>query len=191
MRATLRRVIGDWQKLDPPPALWQLDQLNKERDEAIANGEKALKFVEGAIPEMESLRARRTAEKYARQRWQANYDLVLAQLYKFRFMLRDYVAVLRQTRTAGLPKPRPDQRFNEYRILYNTALTQPHTGLRGVREWEQAKAAFDEVQKTYEGTPWAEAAKFEKMTMAPITIFPALNVMDSVNERTEPLPPRS
>jgi len=191
MRATLRRVIDDWRKADPPPTLWQFDQLKKERDEAIARGEKALKFVEAAIPEMEVLRARRAAEKYARERWQANYDLVLAELYKFRFMLRDYVAVLRETRTAGFPKPRPDQRFNHYRILYNTTLTQPHTGARGTREWEQAKAAFDEIQKTYYGTPWAEAAKFGKTTMAPITIFPAFDVTGTWHEGTGKVPPKS
>jgi formylglycine-generating enzyme required for sulfatase activity len=176
LRTTIRKVIDEWTKFDPPPSLYKLDQLKAECEEAITKGEKALKFVEGAIDEMEGLRVRRSTERFARQRWQANYDLVLAELYKFRFMLRDYVAVLRDTRTNGFPKSKPGDKFNYYRILYDTNLKEPHTGPRGVKEWEQAKKAFDQVISDYAGTPWAEVAKFEKQATAPISISPSYDV---------------
>jgi hypothetical protein len=184
MRTTMRKIVAEWRGVDPPASLWQLDRLKKERDEAIAKGEKALKFAETAISEMEMLRSYRASDKFAKQRWQANFDLLLAELYKFRFMVRDYVAVLRSTKTAGFPKPRPDQRFNHYRILYSRALKDPHTGQRGMREWEQARKAFGQVIADYDGTPWAEMARFEMLTMAPITIFPSFDVQAPREERT-------
>jgi tetratricopeptide (TPR) repeat protein len=178
LRMTMRKVIDGWKQMDPPPWLYQFDALKAERDEALAKAEKALKFVEGAIDEMEGLRGRRSAEKFAKMRWQANYDLAMAELYKFRFMLRDYISVLRSTRTAGFPKPRPNQKFNVYRILYNNALTEPRTGRRGLREWELAKKAFEQIinSNEYDGTPWAEVAKHEKRTTAPIWVFPGFHV---------------
>jgi len=176
VRTTMRKIIDEWQKADPPPSLVELDQLKKERDEALAKGEKALKFVEGAIDEMEVLRGRRSVEKFQKQRWQANYDLLLAGLYKDRFMLRDYLVVLRNTRMQGFPKPKPNQKFNYYRILYNTSLTEPHTGQRGLKEWDQAKKVLEQVAADYDGTPWGEMAKDQKRTTAPLWIYPAFDV---------------
>jgi hypothetical protein len=45
-----------------------------------------------------------------------------------------------------------------------------------VKEWEQAKKAFDQVISDYAGTPWAEVAKFEKQATAPISISPSYDV---------------
>jgi len=176
LRTTVRRIIDEWQKMDPPAALVQLDELRKERDEAIAKGEKAMKWSEGAIDEMEVLRGRRSGEKFAKMRWQANFDLLMAGLYKNRFMLRDYLKVLYATKTSGFPKPKPNQKFNYYRILYNTSLTEPRTGQRGLKEWDQAKKALDQVAADYDGTPWGEMAKDQKRTTAPMWIYPAFDV---------------
>jgi tetratricopeptide (TPR) repeat protein len=178
LRASLRKIVDEWKQLDPPPWLTQLDRLKAERDEAIGKAEKALKFVEGAIDEMEALHGHRSGEKFAKMRWQGNYDLAMAELYKFRFMLRDYIAALRNTRTAGFPKPKPNQKFNVYRMLYNNTLTEPRTGQRGLKEWEQAKKAFDQIinNNEYDGTPWSEVAKHEKATTAPIWVYPTFHV---------------
>jgi hypothetical protein len=173
LRLTLRKIIDEWTKVTPPLSLRQFEQLKKECDEAIAKGEKAMKWSEGAINEMKVLRGRRSGEKFAKLRWQANYDLALAQLYKLRFMLRDYVAVLRETKTTGFPKPKPDAKFNCYIITFDRSFSKLLLGPPALKDWDQANKALEQVITDYDGTPWAEMAKLQKETLAPITIRPA------------------
>jgi hypothetical protein len=63
-------------------------------------------------------------------------------------------------------------------MLYNNTLTEPRTGQRGLKEWEQAKKAFDQIinNNEYDGTPWSEVAKHEKATTAPIWVYPTFHV---------------
>jgi hypothetical protein len=176
LRATIRKIVDEWQKVTPPGELWQLDRLKAEMAEAVSKGEKALKFVEGAIDEMETLRGRKAGEKFAKQRWEANFDLMMGQLYKLRFNMREYLAVLREAQRKGLPKPRPNQKFNHFDIYYNAGLKEPHTGLRGVKEWEQANKALQDVANQYDGTPWGELGKYLKARTAPGWINPDFHI---------------
>ncbi len=175
IRTTIRKIIDEWGKVAPPGSLWQLDKLREETRDAVSRGERALKFVEGAIDEMEVLRARKSVEKFAKKRWEANFDLMLGQLYRMRFTLREYLAVLREVQRKGYPKPKPNQKFNYYAIGYNSGLKEPHTGQRGMKEWEQARKAMEQVMQEHDGTPWGDAGKMLR-NIYPSWVYPAFDV---------------
>ena len=175
VRTTVRKIIDEWGKVAPPSSLWQLDRLKEENKEAISKGEKAMKWIEGAVDEMEVLRARKGTEKFAKKRWEANFDLMLGQMYRLRFSIRDYLACLRDVQRKGFPKPKPNQRFNYYAIGYDSSVKEPHTGIRGVKEMEQAKKALEQIQTDYDGTPWGDAGKMLK-NIYPARVYPAFDV---------------
>jgi hypothetical protein len=175
VRTTIRKIIDEWGKVAPPSSLWQLDRLRDELKEAIAKGEKAMKWIEGAVDEMEVLRARKGGEKFAKKRWEANFDLILAQMYRLRFTIRDYLACVREVQRKGFPKPKPNQKFNYYAIGFDASITEPHTGQRGIKEMEQAKKALEQIQNDYFGTPWGDAGKMLK-NLAPARVYPAFDI---------------
>jgi hypothetical protein len=175
VRTTIRKIIDEWGKVAPPSSLWQLDRLRDENRDAIAKAEKAMKWIEGAVDEMEVLRARKGVEKFAKKRWEANFDIMLGQMYRLRFTIRDYIACLREVQRKGFPKPKPNQKFNYYAIGFNASLKEPHTGLRGMKEMEQAKKALEQVQNDYDGTPWGDAGKMLK-NVAPASVYPAFDI---------------
>ena len=175
LRTALRKIVDEWTKVRPITALFQFDMLKMERDRDIEKAKSALEFVDGATVELGGLKNLRSKDAFPPLRWQANYDLAMAQLRKFHFMLGEYIAALEQTKTTGFPKPKPGEKFNYYKIGYNTQLVQPHTGADGLKEMQKAKEGFDQIIRDYEGTPWAEAAKFQEPTTAPIEIVPAFD----------------
>lgn len=174
LRRSIRQIVEDWSKSRPSHVLSEPDRVASEAAEEIAKAERSAKLVERAIADLESSPHR--GERFAPDRWEANYDLTLAELYKFRFLLREYVLVLKECMRTGFPKPEKNQKFNLYQICCDLRSTATHESARGRRDFEQAKRALEYVARKYKGTPWGTTAEQEQRYLSPLKVKPGFNV---------------
>jgi hypothetical protein len=182
LRRAIRGIVEEWSKARPSQWLTELDGIKREAAEEIAEAERSAKLVERAIAELEQAGLRPARERGAK-RWQANHDLTLAQLYKFRFLLREYVLVLKQCVKDGFPKPEGKKKFNLYHIYCDLKATAVHGGTRGERDLERARKALEHVAKKYQGTPWGEAAEHERKYLSPLKIRPGFRVRSAPSKK--------
>ena len=175
LRRSIRRVIDEWSKTRPSHWLTEIDRIEEEAGEEIAKAERSLKLVERGIAELES--TPRKLWRRETERWKANHDLTLAQLYKFRFLLREYVLVLKKCLREGFPKPGRRQKFNLYHV-YCDLRAAAHGG-RGEKDRRRAEAALNHVAQHYKGTPWAKAAEQEKKYLSPLKIKPGFHAQSA------------
>jgi hypothetical protein len=182
-RATIWKVINDLNPYKPeiarhidmrmsfspePPAF--ATQVHAELQKSIIY----YKYLGAAEKALEDLRKQRNREPLPR--WQANYDLISAQLLAYEARLWEYGAYLEAF--IKTPKqfdaPKPDRQISDWRIGYRqkrigTAMAANSTessDRRAAAEKNEAliarsKAAFEAVIKDHEGTPWAARAEVE------------------------------
>ncbi|MEW6359252.1 MAG: vWA domain-containing protein [Planctomycetota bacterium] len=178
LRRSIRNVIDEWSKARPSHTLGGLTEIGRIEEaakEEIAKAEQSLNLVERGIAELES--TPRKLWKKETERWQANYDLTLAQLYKFRFLLREYALLLKNCLRDGFPKPGARQKFNLYHVTCD--LRAAAQGGRGEKDRKRAEAALDYVAEHYKGTPWGKAAEDEKKYLSPLSIKPGYHVQSA------------
>ncbi|MEW6359733.1 MAG: vWA domain-containing protein [Planctomycetota bacterium] len=172
LRKTLEKIFADYAVIRPTHWLTHLDRIKAQTKEENLKAQGLLKLVDRALDELEPQRSRSRREKHAPKRWQANYDLTMAQLYKLKFQVREYIHVTSQALRKGFPKPAKRQKFNLFAVTYDHRAAQAASGRQGDREMAQAKEMLTRVIKDYQGTPWAEIAKQELQRTMPLEMRP-------------------
>lgn len=125
------------------------------------------------------LRAQNRMGRWAPKRWEANYDLTLASLYKMRFMLLQYRLGIRALMRHRPPAPeRPtDPDRSDWIVWYGLGPVSPGDGsveFQGGREevaaYDRAINAMEYVAKKHAGTPWGARAQEELRTLTPLSV---------------------
>ena len=99
-------------------------------------------------------------EQESEPRWQANYDLILAQVVAYQARMYEYGVALEQfikaPKSAPLTRP-PNLRLVDWNITTNnnvrTDTSKPYI--------KRSKELFNQIIKEHAGTPWAERAREE------------------------------
>jgi len=175
IRRALHSIVQSWATIKPRQRLTELHRLKAAALKEIRRADQAREFVEQAIARLENQQDKSNKERFAPKRWEANFELTLAELYKFRFLLRQYSLALRDCVRQGFPKPKRGK-FNLYQICYDLHATALRGGARARRELAQARKALDKVAKKHAGTPWGEVARKERRLLAPLTVKPGFYI---------------
>ena len=177
MRATMNKLFQDFHGTRPRHHSWpwitNLERLKAEAKNKVDCATRASKIVEEAIDRLEPMKGKSKREKISPKRWEANYDLCIAELYRLRFVLAEYSFLWKQCLKKGFPKPKKRQKFNLFRIIWDRKATEAATGRRGNRALDAAKAALDKVIEKHRGTPWEATAKNERHFATPLRVEPA------------------
>jgi hypothetical protein len=134
------------------PAIVDSAMQARQRLAVIANVEKQLKALE------------RDRDRDPERRWQANYDLMLAQLVYSQVKLTEYIALMEswakeiQSGKPPVPqnKPGPDK-IVSFTIGHRPKRIAP-AQLTDAKI-EEAKKLFTKVQELYPNTPWADLSR--------------------------------
>ncbi|MEW6354967.1 MAG: vWA domain-containing protein, partial [Planctomycetota bacterium] len=172
MRSVLSKLFTDYPLTRPSHWITQLERLQAQTKEFNKKAEGMRKLAERAIDDLEPMKSKSRREKYAPKRWQANYDLAMAMLYKLKFIAGEYVQVTNDALRKGFPKPQARQKFNIFSIYYDNKATEAVTGRRGDREMAKARDMLSQVIQEYKGTPWSEIAKHELARTYPLKMTP-------------------
>lgn len=136
------------------------DEFLRQARQEQAKAKRFLDYLALAEKELESGRELRAQEP--EPRWQANYDLMIAQvvayqarLYEYGLALEDFI---RQPKTAAAQKP-PNLTLTDWNITVRN---------RAIRGGEQSQAYIDRSKQLFQividnhpGTPWASRAQRE------------------------------
>lgn len=174
MRRTLWKVIND---LNP----WQNDVINMRehysmdeaefRQQAIREMEDARKYViylDAAEKQLEKLANDRRLETYPR--WQANYDLIYAQVLAYKVRIYQYGAYLqwwldnpdkRPKKSIKPPNPRTTDTYWDIRTRKEVIPTPNFPKEELDKYIAKATELFKKVIADHEGTPWEARAKWE------------------------------
>ena len=94
-------------------------------------------------------------------RWQANYDLLRAQILAYKVRMFEYGAYLewfeKNPVTVPLTKP-PDKRLVHWDI---TTRKETLTGELSQGHLERSRELFEQIIEDHPGTPWAARAEWE------------------------------
>ena len=142
----------------------------------IVKAARAMQLIEQAIGMLETIKPLRAAE--ATQRWRADYDLALAQLYIFRLRLYQYL--LTMDKHANLMPAPKILKANEWNVWWNNQTIDPDetqfSRLKAAFGFKLSRDEYREMVKTEEassiermrmvivnhpGTPWARRAQTE------------------------------
>jgi hypothetical protein len=115
-----------------------------------------LERAEQSMKDIADLRRRETSP-----RWQANYDLMLAQLIAFRVRIFEYGAYLQAFQRT--PKPitnplGPTRKTNYWGLGWRTELL---TAEKHQAAMDEATKLFQQIISDHPGTPWAARAQWE------------------------------
>ena len=121
-------------------------------------------------------------------RWQANYDLLLAQLMAYKVRAIEYTACLQDfvKNPQVIPAFKsPDRYFVCWDI---TTQRDTRTGDLVKADIERANALFAQVIKEHPGTPWAARARWELRRGYGVQLHPFYDVKYKDVEKPDPVP---
>ncbi len=129
-----------------------------------------LQYLDEAVKVLERMKPSREQEQSPR--WQANYDLILAQLMAYKVRIYEYGAYLdtfvKNPKQVPLHKP-PDLNLEYWKITTcEEMLTKEVTG----EYLERANTLLAECAKNHVGTPWAARANWERKRGYGVTLEP-------------------
>jgi hypothetical protein len=170
LRTMLEKVIYDLDPYNPEAAKTIVMRVEFPRDYAalvpLARREQAkaivyLQYLARAQKTVEELERGRKDE--ASPRWQANYDLLLAQIVAYQARMYEYGTALedfiQHPKTAPLIHPNNSKlRHVEWDIRTRQSLREPQKVQPYV---DRATAMFEAVIANHPGTPWAARAEYE------------------------------
>ncbi|GAA4435636.1 vWA domain-containing protein [Bremerella cremea] len=145
-------TIRHWYSKDPNE---MAKQVRKEQADVIPYGQ----YLDKAIKVLEKNRDLRDASTSLR--WQANYDLMLGQLYAYRCRAYEYGVsseLFLKNPTPPDPKREPYMEFRGWELRTNSNLVAPD---KTQDDADRAKELLTFVTKEYAGTPWATRAAWE------------------------------
>jgi uncharacterized membrane protein YgcG len=147
-------------------------QARQEQGKAIVY----LDYLARAEKEVEKLgRARRQEPS---PRWQANYDLVYAQIIAYQARMYEYGAALEDfiNKPKTAPKTRPP---NLLHVHWDITTRQPiRTGEKVQPYIDRATAMFKKIVEEHQGTPWAARAQDELRRGFGIELVPDYDAPD-------------
>jgi hypothetical protein len=139
-----------------------------------------IKWVDTALRDLHALSAARMSSKEAKLRWAANYDLLIADLYKMRYVLIQMREVHERTmKMAHMPRPTgrnadPYIRFDLYHAdrdrKTGQATGQPLGGKEAQDTKNRALQAYARVAAAHKGTPWEARAEQAKKYWPILTV---------------------
>lgn len=173
LRATMRQVIGDLNPYDPDRGkfinmrhTFSIDPATFVQ-EVVAENKKAEQYflylhaVEKTLEGMQKLRG-----KEVNPRWQANYDLMFAQVIAYKVRLYEYGAYLAEF--IKQPKKVDPGDANNVLAYWEIVYREETLTDKGNKNYEdtrnykaKSRALFEEVIRYHDGTPWAARAEFE------------------------------
>lgn len=111
-------------------------------------------------------------QEHSRKRWEANYDLTIALLYKMKAILLQYRALISKLKYHA--EPRLDEPDHRHRC--DLFLAKPDDksvrfaqGRDEKQALDKAKRALEKVMRKHRNTPWAVRARLEIDSIAPAT----------------------
>jgi len=111
-------------------------------------------------------------DRHCPRRWEANFDLTLAMLYKMRFMAGQYLRTLQKlAEEGGFPRPADGgKQWVAVRIAPVASRAEGGKYVGGESEaagLRNATLALQLVRTKHAGTPWAERARLELENLLP------------------------
>lgn len=178
LQALLWKVINDLNPWDPELGktinlrqAYSIEpaEFAKQSVAEMAKAERYVRYLHKAEEALEAALPLRQREIYPR--WQANFDLIYAQVIAYKVRVYEYGAYLHwfNTNAEFRPKPalRPPQNnpnlTTHWDITTRAAILPTDKYPRDKMEADIKKATelFNQIIKDYEGTPWANRAKWE------------------------------
>jgi hypothetical protein len=175
LRSTLWTVIETLNPYDPAKAKVIEMRLRfsgdpptfaREVQTELAKAKLYFDFLNLADDELHKLQAAREKEIYPR--WQANYDLMRAQVIAYRVRLHEYGAYLQEfiknPKPLPLRKEHPNQQPGHFLVLAHWNVIHVPRTLTGERtrsDIARATELFQAVIARHPNTPWAERAELE------------------------------
>jgi len=160
----LGKTINLRQSYDINPA-----EFARQSVPELAKAEKYVRYLHAAEEALEAALPLRKREIYPR--WQANFDLIYAQVIAYKVRVYEYGAYLHWFNTNAEFRPKPALRppVNNPNLTTHWDITTRKEILptdkypRDKMEADIKKATemFNKIIKDYEGTPWANRAKWE------------------------------
>jgi len=174
LRATVWKVISDLNPYDPQKA--EVIELRTtsfspnprtfatQVQQEIAKAQLYVTYLHAAEQAMENLADARRKEIYPR--WQANYDLIYAQILAYKVRIYEYMAYLqhfmKEPKVIPLRKEDPKKigwyQLARWHIDYRTKTI---TGEQTASYIERSREMFKKVIEQHPGTPWAARAELE------------------------------
>jgi len=143
--------------------------------------EKKIKWCDASLDRLLRLAEDVKREKFAPKRWQANWALTIAMIYRLKAILMQarvwFEELQKLPDYPRKPPPVPPGAQPKQALIYSVVLAGPRD--KGARlvggpaekaAWERAIAALEEVQRLHRGTPWAECALVEQRHMVPVVV---------------------
>lgn len=169
LRRVMWKVINDLNPYNPAqaPHINMRDNFSIEpvqfRQQALQEMEKAKRYVtylDMAEKELEALADDRRKEVYPR--WQANYDLMYAQVLAYKVRIYEYGAYLdfflKNPKMPETKPPKPNLTLTNWDIRTRK---ETITGDLTKSYIEKSSELLNKIMKDHEGTPWATRAQWE------------------------------
>ncbi len=169
LRSVIWKVINDLNPYDPQKAKYVVmrehfslrpQEFRRQAQQEIAKAAMYMKYLNAAIKALEEVKEER--ERETDPRWQANYDLIYAQLLAYRVRMYEYGAYLeyfmKNPKQPKIKPPRPQLTVTFWDIRTRAKTI---TGEKTASEIRRAREALQAVAREHEGTPWAARAQWE------------------------------
>ena len=152
-------------------------EFRKEAQTQVVKAARAMMLLNQAVPLLESVQNLRPQE--ASQRWRANYDLELAQLYAYRVRLFQYLLAMDKHANA-VPRPKntksnvwnvrrtsnmlipDDAQFKRLKAAFNIKVEKDEYLEMLEAQRRKAIELFNYVVEQHAGTPWDQRAQYER-----------------------------
>ena len=177
-RQKIMAIVREWDKVRPEQRV-QTANVMTMIPFYTNKVDKAMAFCTEGMTTLKGLQFKKNLEPH-NIRWEAHRDLVLAELYKFKFMLEEYKAGFKGLR--GAPLSVNGGPLNGFMARLNPAAGGGTTPASR-KLYESTLAQFKLDMEKHDTTPWAAIAANELKTMGPITIVPTY--MPPAEERKE------
>jgi hypothetical protein len=168
LHATLWTVIRDLNPYDPVKAKVidlrlefspNIETFGKQVAEEQAKAKIYVTYLHAAEQALQALEKVRLRETYPR--WQANYDLIFAQVLAYKVRVYEYGAYLEEFKKNPKEVPltkKPNLRLAHWDIRHRQ---QTITGELTEQYIERSRQMFAQVIQQHAGTPWAARAEYE------------------------------
>ena len=180
LRAALLRIVDEAPR--DMPFHWRnfQDTWSEEKRQLeglLRAADKKIEWVRKSLDELRGLRNASRRERSSPKRWQANYELTVAQLFKMEAMLlqyRYYVNYLYEQKEFPTPSER-GKRYVWYEIRPVSQQDRANARFMGKEDEraavERARNALAEVADRHRGTPWGDVAQWELNHMVPYRLY--------------------
>ena len=164
LRALIWGVVQDLNPYEHPEVSMRVEfsiQPSAFRKQALEQQKKAIVYLQYLARAQNALeQGFELREQEADPRWQANYDLILAQIVAYQARMYEYGMTLEDF--LRNPKTAPPTKSPNLRLVHWDMRTRSETRSEESKPYiDKSRQLLDEVIVRHPGTPWAERAKWE------------------------------